>query len=77
MLPVQTVMIWYMVLVYRWGSGWPDAAGAWGVSWGGTVTGGGARWGGGGDKGRRGAAGPGREKAPPTMGSAGPSRGYT
>ena len=51
MLPVQTVMIRYMVLVYRWGRGWPDAAGAWGVSWGGTVTGGGARWGGEGIKG--------------------------
>ena len=28
MLPVQTVMIRYMVLVYRWGSGWADAVGA-------------------------------------------------
>ena len=28
MLPVQTVMIRYMVLVYRWGSGWLGAAGA-------------------------------------------------
>ncbi len=27
MLPVQTVMIRYMVLVYRWGGGWPDAVG--------------------------------------------------
>ena len=27
MLPVQTVMIRYMVLVYRWGSGWLGAAG--------------------------------------------------
>lgn len=30
MLPVQTVMIRYMVLVYRWGSGWLGAVGAWG-----------------------------------------------
>ena len=29
MLPVQTVMIRYMVLVYRWGSGWLSAVGAW------------------------------------------------
>lgn len=43
MLPVQTVMIRYMVLVYRWGRGWLGVVGAWGVSWGGTVTGGGAR----------------------------------
>ena len=43
MLPVQTVMIRYMVLVYRWGSGWMGAVGAWGVSWGGAVTGGCAR----------------------------------
>ena len=28
MLPVQTVMIRYMVLVYRWGSGWLGVAGA-------------------------------------------------
>lgn len=28
MLPVQTVMIRYMVLVYRWGSGWLGAVGA-------------------------------------------------
>lgn len=46
MLPVQTVMIRYMVLVYRWGSGWLSAVGAWGGSLGGTVTGGGARGGG-------------------------------
>ena len=43
MLPVQTVMIRYMVLVYRWGSGWPDVVGAWGGAWGGAVTGGCAR----------------------------------
>lgn len=30
MLSVQTVMIRYMVLVYRWGRGWPDAVGDWG-----------------------------------------------
>ncbi len=27
MLPVQTVMIRYMVLVYRWGRGWLGAVG--------------------------------------------------
>lgn len=47
MLPVQTVMIRYMVLVYRWGDGWLGAAGAWegfaGGALGSTVTGGGAR----------------------------------
>ena len=43
MLPVQTVMIRYMVLVYRWGSGWLGAVGAWDGSLGGTVTGGCAR----------------------------------
>lgn len=41
MLPVQTVMIRYMVLVYRWDSGWLGAAGArGGTVTGGTVTGG-------------------------------------
>ena len=55
MLPVQTVMIRYMVLVYRWGDWWLSAVGALG----GAVTGGCARrW--------AAAAGPGREKAPPT-----------
>lgn len=39
MLPVQTVMIRYMVLVYRWGSGWLGAVGAWGGSLGSTVMG--------------------------------------
>lgn len=58
MLPVQTVMIRYMVLVYRWGSGWPDVVGAWGGAWGGAVTGGCA-------------LGYGREKAPPTRGQRG------
>ena len=29
MLPVQTVMIRYMVLVYRWGDGWLGAVGDW------------------------------------------------
>lgn len=43
MLPVQTVMIRYMVLVYRWGRGWLGAAGDWGGAWGGAVTGGCAR----------------------------------
>ena len=47
MLPVQTVMIRYMVLVYRWGGGWLGAAGACSGFVGGAVTGGGARWGGG------------------------------
>ena len=51
MLPVQTVMIRYMVLVYRWGSGWLGEVGDWGGAWGGAVTGGGARWGGGGTRG--------------------------
>ena len=45
MLPVQTVMIRYMVLVYRWGRGWLGAAGARG-GFAGAVTGGGARGGG-------------------------------
>ena len=48
MLPVQTVMIRYMVLVYRWGRGWLGAVGARDGFAGGTVTGGGARWRGGG-----------------------------
>lgn len=43
MLPVQTVMIRYMVLVYRWGSGRLGAAGDWEGFAGGTVTGGCAR----------------------------------
>ena len=43
MLPVQTVMIRYMVLVYRWGSGWSDAAGDWEGFAGDDVTGGCAR----------------------------------
>lgn len=42
MLPVQTVMIRYMVLVYRWGRGWLGAVGARGCFAGGAVTGGGA-----------------------------------
>lgn len=34
MLPVQTVMIRYMVLVYRWGSRWLGAVGDWeGFGW--------------------------------------------
>ena len=66
MLPVQTVMIRYMVLVYRWGSGWLDVAGDCGGFVGGAVTGGCAR---------RWAAAAGavatrteREKAPPVWG---------
>ena len=43
MLPVQTVMIRYMVLVYRWGRGWSDAVGDWDGFAGGAVTGGCAR----------------------------------
>lgn len=43
MLPVQTVMIRYMVLVYRWGDGWLSAAGDWSGFAGGDVTGGCAR----------------------------------
>ena len=60
MLPVQTVMIRYMVLVYRWGGGRLGAVGAWGGSLGGSTTGGCAR--------RRALPlpGPEREKAPPT-----------
>lgn len=42
MLPVQTVMIRYMVLVYRWGDGWLSAVGAREGFAGGAVTGGGA-----------------------------------
>lgn len=43
MLPVQTVMIRYMVLVYRWGDGWFGSVGAWEGFAGGAVTGGCAR----------------------------------
>lgn len=43
MLPVQTVMIRYMVLVYRWGDGWFGSAGDWVGFVGGAVTGGCAR----------------------------------
>lgn len=43
MLPVQTVMIRYMVLVYRWGRGWLSAVGARCGFVGGAVTGGCAR----------------------------------
>lgn len=64
MLPVQTVMIRYMVLVYRWGSGRLGSAGARGGALGCTVTGGCARR-------RTTATGPGREKAPPTWGRRG------
>lgn len=39
-------MIRYMVLVYRWGAGWPDVVGDWSGFAGGAVTGGCARWGG-------------------------------
>ena len=66
MLPVQTVMIRYMVLVYRWGRGWLGAVGAREGFAGGTVTGGCAR--------RWVLAGRtrcGREKAPPVWGAGG------
>lgn len=43
MLPVQTVMIRYMFLVYRWGSGRLSAAGDWEGFAGCAVTGGCAR----------------------------------
>lgn len=43
MLPVQTVMIRYMVLVYRWGDGWLGAVGDWEGFAGGAVAGGCAR----------------------------------
>ena len=43
MLPVQTVMIRYMVLVYRWGSGRLGTVGDWEGFMGGAVTGGCAR----------------------------------
>lgn len=43
MLPVQTVMIRYMVLVYRWGRGWLSVVGDWEGFAGGDVTGGCAR----------------------------------
>ena len=43
MLPVQTVMIRYMVLVYRWGSGRLGEVGDWEGFVGGDVTGGCAR----------------------------------
>ena len=69
MLPVQTVMIRYMVLVYRWGRGWLGAAGNWEGFAGGDVTGGCARrW-----AAAAGAVatGPGHEKAPPTWGRRG------
>jgi len=61
MLPVQTVMIRYMVLVYRWGSGWLGAAGAWGGFADGSMMGGCARR-------RAVATRTRREKAPPTRG---------
>ena len=65
MLPVQTVMIRYMVLVYRWGSGQLSAAGDWEGFVGGDVTGGGARrW--------AVVTGPGRER-PRRRGSSGAS----
>ena len=69
MLPVQTVMIRYMFLVYRWGDEWLGAAGDWGGFVGGAVTGGCARrW-----AAAAGAVatGPGHEKAPPTRGRRG------
>ena len=65
MLPVQTVMIRYMVLVYRWGSGWLGAVGAWEGFAGGDVTSGCARHPG------AVATRTGREKAPPAWGQRG------
>ena len=68
MLPVQTVMIRYMVLVYRWGDGWLGAAGDWGGFVGGAVTGGCTR--------RRGGRYQNRaRKGPADVGPAGPFRG--
>ena len=65
MLPVQTVMIRYMVLVYRWGDWWLSAVGDWEGFVDGTVTGGCARrWG-------LPLPDPGREKTPPTKGRRG------
>ena len=69
MLPVQTVMIRYMVLVYRWGEAWAGSVGDWGGFAGGDVTGGCVPW-------RTAAAGAvatrtGHEKAPPTWGRRG------
>ena len=70
MLPVQTVMIRYMVLVYRWGDGRLGAAGDWGWLCRRVLgAGGDARW-------WAAAAGviatrTGREKAPPTRGRRG------
>lgn len=68
MLPVQTVMIRYMVLVYRWGEAWAGSVGDWGGFAGGDVTGGCAR--------RLGLSQPGPgargyAKAPPTEGRRG------
>lgn len=69
MLPVQTVMIRYMVLVYRWGSGRLGAVGAWGGSLGGDVRGGCAR--------RRGCRYRARaRKGPADEGPAGPKENY-
>jgi len=65
MLPVQTVMIRYMVLVYRWGNGWLSEVGAWGGFPGDAVTGGGAR------RGVFVAGARGYAKAPPTRGRRG------
>ena len=64
MLPVQTVMIRYMVLVYRWGNGWLSAAGDWDGFVGGDVTGGCARRGY--SRGALAAGARGYAKAPPT-----------
>lgn len=65
MLPVQTVMIRYMVLVYRWGDGWLGAVGDCGGFVDGDVMGGGAR--------RRGCRYQNRaRKGPADGGSAGP-----
>ena len=69
MLPVQTVMIRYMVLVYRWGSGWLGEVGAREGFAGGAVTGGGAL-----AEGTRGGALATGVQRPRRLGSAGPIR---
>ena len=73
MLPVQTVMIRYMVLVYRWGDWWLSAVGDWEGFAGGDVTGGCARRG----CCRRGCRYQNRaRKGPADEGPAGPSANY-
>ena len=73
MLPVQTVMIRYMVLVYRWGRGRADVVGDWGGFAGGFVGGccDGRMRSPVGKRREAVATGPGRAKAPPTKGRRG------